>query len=116
MTLGGPFTFPAFIAGQKEPMLYMDQSIFDFLQAEVDRANEQYIRAKERFYKIAAATPKGLPPEDATQWVANAARDQIVAMANYAKAIRQLNAFLLDGTVPEELSKAVNKKTLSAGA
>jgi hypothetical protein len=82
---------------------HMDQPIFDFLRAEVDHAREKYTRAKEQFWKIASDTPSGLPHPDGTQRVGNAARAQTAAMLNYTKALRRFNAFLLDGTVPEEL-------------
>jgi hypothetical protein len=73
------------------------------LRAEVDRTREDYTRAKEQFWKIAADIPSGLPYPDGTQRVQIAARAQTAAMVGYTKALRQFNAFLLDGTVPEEL-------------
>jgi hypothetical protein len=94
----------------------MDQSVFDSLRAEVNRAHEEYIRAKHRFWKIAADTPSGLPSPDGTQRVGNAARTQTAAMVRYTKALRQFNAFLLDGTVPEELSPERNPQRKSVGS
>ena len=87
----------------------MDQSIFDFLRAEVNRTHEEYVRAKEQFWKIAADIPTGLPAPDGTQRVGNAARAQTVAMVSYTKALRQFNAFLSDGTVAEQLLNSQGK-------
>jgi len=81
----------------------MDQPIFDFLRAEVDQTREEYFRARDRFWNIAADAPSGLPHPDGTRRVENAARAQTAAMVRYTKSLRQFNAFLLDGTVPEEL-------------
>lgn len=92
----------------------MEQSIICFLRAEVDRTQARYVSAKEQFWKIAGDTPSGLPHPDGALRVENAARAQTVAMVNYTKALRQFNAFLLEGTVPEELlpEKDRHRKTV----
>jgi hypothetical protein len=94
----------------------LDQSIFDFLRAKVDHTREDYFRAREDFWKIAAEAPSGLPNADGSRRVENAARAQTATMVSYAKALRQFNEFLLDGTVPEELLPEKNPQRKSAAS
>lgn len=87
----------------------MDLSISDFLRAEVDRTQNEYYRAKERFWNITKDLPSGLPHPDGMKRIQNARRDESAALDRYIHALRRLNDFVLDGVVPDELKDSRKK-------
>lgn len=89
----------------------VEDRIVDRLQAELNRAKQAFDRAKEDFWRVAAAAPSGLPHPDGTQQVHNAARAHMHAMNTYTKALKRFNEYLLNGTIPEDLRSEFAGKT-----
>jgi hypothetical protein len=83
--------------------------ISEILRADVDRTLDEYNKAKQNFWLIAADVPSGLPHPDGMQRVRNASRAQTFAMDAYATALKRLNQFLISGTIPDDLRESVCK-------
>lgn len=95
---------------------FMVQSIFEILRAEVDRASQEYAKAKQNFWHISADVPTGLPHPDGRQRIENASHAQTSAMIAYTRALRRFNEFLLNGTIPEDLRNIQDASAKSDGS
>jgi hypothetical protein len=83
--------------------------VTEILRAELEEATRQHEEAKRNFWRISADVPSGLPHPDGTRRIQNAARVQTGSMTALAMTLRRFNAFLIDGTVPEDLKDGVLK-------
>ena len=82
------------------------QTLVEILRSEVDRANQEYVRAKQSFSNVCSDAPSGIPHPDGKQRIELAARAQTSAMAAYAKALHRFNQLILDGVIPEDLGES----------
>jgi hypothetical protein len=78
--------------------------VTEILRQELERATRQHEEAKRNFWRVSVDIPSGLPHPDGARRIQNAARLQTGTMAALAMTIRRFNAFLIDGTVPEDLT------------
>ena len=83
-------------------MRYLDgveQTLID----EVNRARLVYEGRSKDFQVVVSDIPSGLPHPDGTARIRNAGICSRSAAADYAHALQEFNAFILDGVVPERL-------------
>jgi hypothetical protein len=83
--------------------------ITELLRVELEEATRRHEEAKRNFWRISADVPSGLPHPDGSRRIQNAARVQTGSMAALAATLRRFNAFLIDGTVPDDLRPADQK-------
>jgi hypothetical protein len=99
----------------------VDEGIFALLLARVEEAKRRHLGAKERFWEVAGKSrelpriPTGLPHPDGSELIRQAVRDETLALKAHIDAMMQLNRYLLDGTVPDEVRAQLNKSK-SAGS
>jgi hypothetical protein len=80
------------------------------LRAELEKASSLHEQAKREFWRVSADIPSDLPHPDGTQRIQNAARAQTAAMEALYQALRRFNAFLVDGSVPEDLKESLTER------
>ena len=79
------------------------EEILKRLQEDFAKAREQNHLASERFNAVVRDVPHGIPHPDGTQRVRNASHACSSASKSLMLAVSRLNAFVIHGTVPEDL-------------
>lgn len=75
------------------------------LLEEVSRARQDYERARGEFLEATSEAGSGLPQPDGIARIANAGVKKSAALQHYAAALREFDAFLLSGAIPERFRK-----------
>jgi hypothetical protein len=78
--------------------------IEEVLKAKLDLAKSRYEYAKGEFTRVSRDLPSGLPHPDGTQRIQNARREQTAAHEAFKAALRQFDAFILKGEIPDHLA------------
>jgi hypothetical protein len=81
------------------------EEIENVLIAELDRTKMAHDKARKEFNALLADIPSGLPYPDGTLRMTKAGRANTQTMDAYARALREFNAFIIDGSIPERLKK-----------
>ncbi len=79
------------------------KSIHDALKDEVAEAKQRLDKASADFDEVSDETRAELASEDGSLRIVNASRDYARARHDLMTALRRLNAFILEGTVPGDL-------------
>ncbi|MCU1261458.1 MAG: hypothetical protein JWO80_4343 [Bryobacterales bacterium] len=72
---------------------------------ELDRAKLAHEHAKKEFKAVLSQIPSGLPQPDGTARISNAGRANASTLNGYVQALREFNAFVIHGAVPERLKE-----------
>ena len=80
--------------------------LFDDLQEAIERTEG----AKRAFVEVTGEIPSGLPPEEGLERIRNASRELITARSEMMKAYKRLDEFLVQGSIPEELQGATQRR------
>lgn len=87
------------------------QSVVEILREEVDRASNQYSAAKKWLSEISGSERNAIHSSDGMRLMDTAARDRNAAMVAYARALKRLNEFLINDTVPEDLRRSADNNS-----
>jgi len=79
--------------------------ISEKLRAELEEATRLHEEAKRNFWRVSAELPGGLVDAEGIRRMQDAARVQTGAMKALAVTLRRVNAYLMDGIVPDDLKK-----------
>jgi len=73
------------------------------LQDEVTAAKQRLDVSTAKFDEVIQDIPSGIPHSDGAQRIWNVSRAHALARGDLMTAIRRLNAFVVHGTIPEDL-------------
>jgi CDGSH-type Zn-finger protein len=79
-----------------------DPDILAALLAKVEETKRAYEKAKDAFWTVAGKSTR-LPHPDGTHRVHGVVAAETFALKSYTQAVQQLNRYLLDGTIPDEV-------------
>ena len=79
--------------------------ILEILRNDFKAAREEAAAADKIFMAIIGEVPSGLPHSDGSQRIHNVARELNFARHKMAEAEARLHAFLIVGTVPDDLKE-----------
>lgn len=88
-----------------------DQRVFSALKEELERAKQRHEEAKEQFWRMSAsplALPRvtaGVSETDGSRVLRNVVDEENRARTAHLEALKRINEYLLNGTVPEDLGK-----------
>ena len=80
--------------------------IRSILVTEAERTKVAYEQARRDFKAITDDIPTGLPHPDGTDRIRSAGTSYRSTLNAYALAVRQLNAYAVDGTIPDWLRES----------
>jgi len=101
-------------AGKKPPRHETgrtDDSIFQTLKQQLEAAKKRHDGAKENFWKVSGrpgerpGASADMPHPDGSLLVRKAVSEEIKARGEHLEALMRLNAYLIHGTVPDDLKK-----------
>jgi len=81
----------------------VQETIRSVLQDELKWATERAATASAAFLEITSKVPSGLPHPDGTQRIRNLSHELAFARAELMKAHARLEAYLMNGTTPDDL-------------
>jgi len=73
------------------------------LQDDVTAAKQRLDVSAAEFDEVIPDIPSGIPPSDGAPRIWNVSRAHLLARGDLMKAIRRINAFVVHGTIPEDL-------------
>lgn len=90
----------------------MDDWILNTLRQELESAKEHHQEARERFWKVTGRPrqllprdTEGVPHPDGSLIIRKAAAEETHARKVHLEALIRMNAYLINGSVPEDLAK-----------
>jgi hypothetical protein len=92
------------------------QEIETILKADLDLARLAYESARLEFSVVMSDIPSGLPQPDGTGRIRNAGVCYNAAVQAYTAALREFNAFITFGEIPERLNDRARRPALETPA
>jgi hypothetical protein len=81
------------------------QQVEDLLVRELSRTREDYEKAHKEFLVVTSDIPSGIPHPDGVQRIKNAGAEERAAISDYIRALREFNAFAIDGKMPDRMKE-----------
>ena len=91
----------------------MHEEVIAFLVLQVEETKRMHDDAKRHFWHV-IKEPSGLPHADRSPVFRSAVAQEKVTSEAYAEAVRQLDRYMLDGTIPYHIRERLGK-TKAAG-
>jgi hypothetical protein len=82
----------------------IDGNVFAVLLDQVEAAKRIHKEAKQRYWDVVKPRPRGIPPPDG-ELIRRIIADENRALNAYLEATMRLNRYLLDGTIPDDLTR-----------
>lgn len=94
-----------------------DQRVYNALKEKLDKAKQRHEEAKEQFWRVGGSPRElprlgaGIPEPDGSLILRKAVAEEIEARNAHLAALKQINEYLLNGTVPENLREKSRAET-----